>query len=64
MTDFIEISDQDDNLLFINVAHIVFFKKQHLNDTIVLTIKDEKGAHIEIKSKENYRDLTAKILYY
>lgn len=62
MAEFIEISDQNDNLLFVNVSHIVYVRKEHLKDTIVLSLTDENGKQVEIRTQNNYDELKTFII--
>jgi hypothetical protein len=57
MAKFIEISDQNDNLFLVNVSHIVYVRKEHLKDTIILSVKDESGKSIEIRTQNNFDEL-------
>ena len=57
MAKFIEVSDQEDTLHYINVDHIVFVRKEHQKDTIVLSIVGKEGVPYSIKSQNNYEEL-------
>lgn len=57
MAKFIEVSDQDDTLHYINVNHIVYVKKEHLKDTLVLSIAGHNGVSYLVKTQNNYEEL-------
>jgi hypothetical protein len=57
MTKFIEVSDQEDTLHYINIDHIVFIRKEHLKDTIVLSLVEQNGKSYQIKTQNNYEEL-------
>ena len=57
MAKFIEVSDQANTLHYINVDHIVFLRKEHQKDTIVLSIIGKEGVPYSIKSQNNYEEL-------
>lgn len=57
MTKFIELADQDDNLHYINIAHIAVISKVHLGDTVRLAIKDDSGNQFTIVTQNNYEEI-------
>jgi hypothetical protein len=57
MTKFIEVSDQADTLHYINVDHIVFIRKEHQKDTIVLSLVKQNGESYLIETQNNYEEL-------
>lgn len=57
MAKFIEVSDQADTLHYINVDHIVFVRKEHQKDTIVLSLRGKDGVPFSIKTQNNYEEL-------
>jgi len=57
MAKFIEVSDQADTLHYINVDHIVFVRKEHQKDIIVLSIVGKEGTPYSIKTQNSYEEL-------